>query len=153
MADERPEVATKTPGAPAPTAPTDAVSPGLRGTFATWAAITLDLVRELEQSGLVVNGAPRDSVSHALAAATIELTHAGLVYAWVMGNSVSLGDPMAEASFPFRDAVPVRTCRVCGCTEDRACEGGCSWLAFDLCSACEDFEEHRYVAEDERDVR
>jgi hypothetical protein len=27
-------------------------------------------------------------------------------------------------------------CRVCGCTEDRACPGGCSWVAVDLCSAC-----------------
>jgi len=28
-------------------------------------------------------------------------------------------------------------CRVCGCTEDRACEGGCSWVEIDLCSACD----------------
>lgn len=27
-------------------------------------------------------------------------------------------------------------CRVCGCTEERACEGGCTWVAADLCSAC-----------------
>jgi hypothetical protein len=31
-------------------------------------------------------------------------------------------------------------CRVCGCTEDRACDGGCSWLTLGpggpLCSAC-----------------
>lgn len=27
-------------------------------------------------------------------------------------------------------------CRLCGCTEDHACEGGCSWVAEDLCSAC-----------------
>ncbi len=31
---------------------------------------------------------------------------------------------------------PVRTCRACGCTDDRACEGGCSWIAQDLCSRC-----------------
>lgn len=32
----------------------------------------------------------------------------------------------------------VRACRVCGCTEDRACAGGCHWLSDrdDLCSAC-----------------
>jgi len=28
-------------------------------------------------------------------------------------------------------------CRVCGCTETRACEGGCWWVEPDLCSACE----------------
>lgn len=31
---------------------------------------------------------------------------------------------------------PNRKCRVCGCTEDRACPGGCSWVEKDLCSAC-----------------
>lgn len=35
--------------------------------------------------------------------------------------------------------MPVRrTCRACGCWELRACEGGCSWLAADRCSACPD---------------
>lgn len=31
-----------------------------------------------------------------------------------------------------------RSCRVCGCTDDRACPGGCAWLDArdDLCSAC-----------------
>jgi len=27
-------------------------------------------------------------------------------------------------------------CRICGCTDDRACEGGCFWIEEDLCSAC-----------------
>ena len=34
----------------------------------------------------------------------------------------------------------VRHCRVCGCTDDDACPGGCSWLPTslegDLCSNC-----------------
>ena len=29
-------------------------------------------------------------------------------------------------------------CRVCGCTEYNACEGGCWWVEEDLCSACAD---------------
>ena len=29
-----------------------------------------------------------------------------------------------------------RRCRVCGCTDDHACPGGCSWVEEDLCSAC-----------------
>jgi hypothetical protein len=29
-----------------------------------------------------------------------------------------------------------RACRACGCTDNRACEGGCSWVEADLCSAC-----------------
>jgi ParB family chromosome partitioning protein len=31
----------------------------------------------------------------------------------------------------------IAQCRVCGCTEYCACEGGCSWVEDDLCSACE----------------
>lgn len=34
------------------------------------------------------------------------------------------------------DKPAVRTCRACGCTDMRACEGGCWWVAQDLCSAC-----------------
>ena len=30
----------------------------------------------------------------------------------------------------------VTACRVCGCTDDRACDGGCSWAEADLCSRC-----------------
>jgi len=29
-----------------------------------------------------------------------------------------------------------RKCRVCGCTDNRACPGGCYWVEEDLCSAC-----------------
>jgi hypothetical protein len=29
-----------------------------------------------------------------------------------------------------------RKCRVCGCTEDHACPGGCYWVEEDLCSEC-----------------
>lgn len=29
-------------------------------------------------------------------------------------------------------------CRVCGCTDDEACEGGCHWVEPGLCSACQD---------------
>ena len=29
-----------------------------------------------------------------------------------------------------------RACRVCGCTESTPCDGGCSWVEYDLCSAC-----------------
>ncbi len=29
-----------------------------------------------------------------------------------------------------------RRCRVCGCTQQHACPGGCSWVEIDLCSAC-----------------
>ena len=27
-------------------------------------------------------------------------------------------------------------CRVCGCTDEKACAGGCAWFEPDLCSLC-----------------
>lgn len=30
----------------------------------------------------------------------------------------------------------VRRCRECGCTDEYGCDGGCSWVEADLCSAC-----------------
>lgn len=29
-----------------------------------------------------------------------------------------------------------KKCRICGCTDLNACEGGCHWVEEDLCSAC-----------------
>lgn len=34
------------------------------------------------------------------------------------------------------EAAAIRHCRVCLCTEDRACPGRCWWVAEDLCSIC-----------------
>lgn len=41
----------------------------------------------------------------------------------------------------------VRTCRVCGCTDERACDGGCWWLSADddLCSTCEPAAAHVFT--------
>lgn len=30
----------------------------------------------------------------------------------------------------------VRVCRVCHCTDDDACLGGCAWFDVDLCTTC-----------------
>ena len=30
-----------------------------------------------------------------------------------------------------------RKCRVCGCTDESACDGGCCWVFPDVCSSCE----------------
>lgn len=35
-------------------------------------------------------------------------------------------------------------CRVCGCTDERACPVGCSWIKADLCSVCAEFGEALY---------
>jgi hypothetical protein len=50
-------------------------------------------------------------------------------------------------SFAFGAAAGVagihddRACRVCGCTQYRACPGSCSWVSVDLCSSCAPFVE------------
>lgn len=39
----------------------------------------------------------------------------------------------------LRQRAAMRACRVCGCTDDRACItalGPCHWIGADLCSAC-----------------
>ena len=42
------------------------------------------------------------------------------------------------------EAIGLRACRVCGCTETTACHPRpCSWVADDLCSACEPYAEAR----------
>ena len=33
-------------------------------------------------------------------------------------------------------------CRVCGCTDVRACDPPCSWREDDLCSGCDDAVKH-----------
>ena len=48
---------------------------------------------------------------------------------------------VAEVSESEFEPDDVSTCRVCGCTDERACAGGCSWvedpqLLGDLCSSC-----------------
>lgn len=40
-------------------------------------------------------------------------------------------------------------CRACGCTDDRACLGGCWWVEPDLCSACDRGDRLLAVIEDE----
>jgi hypothetical protein len=39
-----------------------------------------------------------------------------------------------------------RACRVCGCTQDRACSPPCWWVEWDLCSACVDEDGERIFA-------
>lgn len=36
----------------------------------------------------------------------------------------------------IRELSSEQRCRVCGCTEAKACEGGCSWFSMNLCTSC-----------------
>jgi ParB/RepB/Spo0J family partition protein len=40
------------------------------------------------------------------------------------------------ASYCAACAPGIEVCLKCGCTDEAACEGGCTWVADDLCSAC-----------------
>jgi hypothetical protein len=46
-----------------------------------------------------------------------------------------LGQYVIRGGVRHRVRIP-RRCRKCGCTQERACPGGCSWVAWDLCSRC-----------------
>jgi hypothetical protein len=41
-------------------------------------------------------------------------------------------------------------CKICGCTDTNACEGGCYWVAEELCSKCLDkvLQEHTRLNQD-----
>ena len=49
-------------------------------------------------------------------------------------NGAAITPTDRRASFDL--ATEVRACRVCGCTDNRACPGSCWWIEFDLCSSC-----------------
>lgn len=70
-------------------------------------AIRENLYRELEEQ-----------VRVALAAALPHLTDAG--------------EPLAQAQWIKLN----RQCRICGCTDEEACPGGCSWSQPEICSTC-----------------
>ena len=45
-------------------------------------------------------------------------------------------DPVAALAGDKAGRAAVRSCSVCGCTDTRACKGGCHWVGAALCSAC-----------------
>lgn len=51
-----------------------------------------------------------------------------------------LVDAKPEPAFDLGVDLHPRRCRVCGCTDDNPCEGGCEWVEEDLCSSCADRE-------------
>jgi hypothetical protein len=54
------------------------------------------------------------------------IKHVGPVWlAWAQGR-ITGGEVLALA----------QACVVCGCTDERACRGGCSWVVPGLCSRC-----------------
>lgn len=54
-------------------------------------------------------------------------------YAHLVFEAIKEGELEKEESLFDKDP---RFCKVCGCTQDHACAGGCYWVTDDLCSAC-----------------
>lgn len=46
------------------------------------------------------------------------------------------GDDTTLPPRPDLRPLGIRQCRVCGCTGDHPCDGGCDWVETDLCSSC-----------------
>lgn len=64
-----------------------------------------------------------------------------------MTNDIDLDEAIERLQRAAADAPTIRpdgkfrftergTCRVCGCTDERACPGGCVWAEPNLCSRC-----------------
>jgi hypothetical protein len=47
----------------------------------------------------------------------------------------------------FKVARATQACQICGCTNERACDGGCYWVELDLCSRCAEAEDAIIQAE------
>lgn len=60
----------------------------------------------------------------------------------LLSFAASLHDEGITATLSF-----IRTCIVCGCTDDQACPTGCSWISEvdDLCTACDTPEARRQL--------
>ena len=51
-------------------------------------------------------------------------------------DGIALPIPADMVVLADGDVIQGGVCRVCGCTDLHACEGGCFWVAPDLCSVC-----------------
>jgi hypothetical protein len=52
------------------------------------------------------------------------------------GSAAALSSWQCWQDYIMGCAETDQICRVCGCTDDNACEDGCSWAEKDLCSSC-----------------
>lgn len=61
------------------------------------------------------------------------------------GQAVDTSDDDDEEGTNPEPLFDEQKCRVCGCTQDHACEGGCYWVEEDLCSKCAETPEGKEV--------
>jgi hypothetical protein len=75
--------------------------------------------------------------SYCGAAHMVSFTHC-LAERWPehCGYTMTLVDTSADIEAIVGDLARLDGCLLCGCTDERACEGGCYWVAPGLCSRC-----------------
>lgn len=66
---------------------------------------------------------------------TVTLSNRGAKPGDILWTAAAGADVETRTPLEFRGRA-VRSCRVCGCTDEIACPGGCSWVSADLCSSC-----------------
>jgi transcriptional regulator with XRE-family HTH domain len=96
----------------------------------------------IDDLALMIGTVPADKhIARAEWIATIEqdILPVSLSSALALANELSidldvLGQLVEAHAHRPADVPPI--CRACGCTDDRACRNGCSWVESDLCSAC-----------------
>jgi len=57
-------------------------------------------------------------------------------FADLLAEACARFDAIAEHIDPRTAPLKRPKCRICGCDDDHACEGGCYWVEPDLCSGC-----------------
>lgn len=105
-----------------------------------WGGIVLDVVGT--ESGVCWWCSPACAIA-AMTAAGAELAAADQLASTAPGQQApTVPGPVAEDD--------VARCKRCGCTEDRACQGGCHWIPnpqhIELCSSCATPQELAYAA-------
>jgi len=118
---------------------------------AAWAKLPPEVQAEIGAIALEVVAAGQAQVSvefdetHAPLAragdrAALELNNALAVKAHLaLGSECYFG---ADGQTPRIPSFLGGACRVCGCSQNDACDVGCGWAAEDLCTACVEGEEH-----------
>ena len=68
---------------------------------------------------------------------TVGITVPSIAPQDVLDRLTAMAHDLSQAGISVELDV-IRTCRSCGCTDDRACFLGCSWISEteDLCSSC-----------------
>jgi len=59
-----------------------------------------------------------------------------LLESYLQGAEETLLTRIRSCLASLAEAIETDHCRICGCTDEHACEGGCYWVEEDLCSAC-----------------